>query len=139
MRSTAFLRHLDASALAALFAGVQDRAHREGREPPPLHLKPFANNLARFASAVRLSRPNEAFLAAHLLLARIDGVEGEVAADLPVLRPLIERIGRLAPIAEDEPALDDDLLRAAAALRSGTSSTHGLGTPGESASGGSGS
>ncbi len=105
------LQHLDASALTALLAGVQDRAHRERREPPPLHLKPFANNLARFASAVRLARPNEAFLAAHLLLARLDGVEGEIAADLPVLRPLIDRIGRLAPIADDEPALDGDLLR----------------------------
>ena len=90
---------------------VQDRAHREQREPPPLHLKPFANNLARFASAARLARPNEAFLAAHLLLARLDGVEGEIAADLPVLRPLLDRIGRLAPIADDEPALDGTLLR----------------------------
>jgi hypothetical protein len=106
-----FLRHLDADALAGLFAGVQDRAHRQGREPPPLHLKPFANNLARFAAAVRLARPGEAFLAAHLLLARLDEVEGEVAADLPALRPLIERIGRLAPLADAEPVLGAELLR----------------------------
>ena len=82
-----FLRYLDADALAALFAGIQDRAHRQRREPPPRQLKPFANNLARFASAVRLARPSEAFLAAHLLLARLEQVEGEVAADLPALRP----------------------------------------------------
>ena len=105
------LRHLDADALAALFAGIQDRAHRQGREPPPRNLKPFANNLARFASAVRLARPTEAFLAAHLLLARLDQVEGEVAADLPALVPLVERIGRLASLADEEPVLDADLLR----------------------------
>lgn len=111
-----FLRHLDADALAALFAGIQDRAHRQRRDPPTLHLKPFANNLARFAAAVRLARPTEAFLAAHLLLARLDEVEGEVAADLPALRPLIERIGRLAPLADEESVLDRDLLRRQRAL-----------------------
>lgn len=104
------LRHLDAAALAALLAGVQDRAHRERREPPPLLLKPFAHNLARFASAARLARPTEAFLAAHLLVARLDQVEAEVAADLPVLRPLVDRIGRLAPFADDAPVLNADLL-----------------------------
>jgi hypothetical protein len=106
-----FLRDLDAEELAALFAGVQDRAHRHGREPPPLHLKPFANNLARFASSVRLARPAEAFLAAHLLLSRLDQVEGEVAADLPALRPLVERIRRLAPLAAEVSVLDRSLLR----------------------------
>jgi hypothetical protein len=111
-----FLRHLDADELAALFAGVQDRAHRQRREPPPLQLKPFANNVARFASAVRLARPAEAFLAAHLLLARLDQVEGEVAADLPALRPLVDEIRLLAPLAEEVPALDDDLLRRQRAL-----------------------
>ncbi len=111
-----FLRHLDADMLAALFAGIQDRAHRQRREPPPRLLKPFANNLGRFASAVRLARPTEAFLAAHLLLARLDQVEGEIAADLPALVPLVERIGRLAPLADEEPLLDGDLLRRQRAL-----------------------
>ncbi|MEN6341433.1 MAG: TM1812 family CRISPR-associated protein [Methanospirillum sp.] len=111
-----FLRYLDAGALAALIAGIQDRAHRHRREPPPRQLKPFANNLARFASAVRLARPTEAFLAAHLLLARLDTVEGEVAADIPALRPLVEQIGRLAPLADEEPVLDGDLLRRQRAL-----------------------
>jgi hypothetical protein len=111
-----FLRHLDADALAELFAGIQDRAHRQRRDPPPRQLKPFANNLARFASAVRLARPTEAFLAAHLLLARLDQVEGEVAADLPALVPLVERIGRLAPLSDEEPFLDGDLLRRQQAL-----------------------
>jgi hypothetical protein len=106
-----FLRYLDAAALAALIAGIQNRAHRQQREPPPRQLKPFANNLARFASAVRLARPTEAFLAAHLLLVRLGEVEGEVAADIPALRPLVEQIGRLAPLADDEPVLDAALLR----------------------------
>ncbi len=111
-----FLRYLDAGALSALFAGIQNRAHRQRREPPPRQLKPFANNLARFASAVRLARPTEAFLAAHLLLARLGQVEGEVAADLPALGPLIEQIGRLGPLADEAPVLDGDLLRRQRAL-----------------------
>lgn len=105
-----FLRHLDAAALATLFAARQDRAHREQREPPPRLLKPFANNLARFTAAVRLSRPAEAFLAAHLLHERIDAVEHEVAADLPALRPLLDRLDVIAAFGTEESVLDRDLL-----------------------------
>ncbi|NLX48868.1 MAG: hypothetical protein GXY82_03135 [Methanospirillum sp.] len=111
-----FLAHLDAGALAALFAGVQDRAHREGREPPPILLKPFANNLARFTAAVRLSRPVEAFLAAHLVHERIGAVEQEVAADLPALRPLLDRLDGIAPFGADESVLDAGLLERQRAL-----------------------
>lgn len=111
-----FLRHLDAAELAALFSGAQDRAHREGRDPPPLLLKPFANNLARFAGAVRLSRPVEAFLAAHLLHERIEVVEGEVTADLPALRPLLDRVDQIAVFAADESRLDTALLSRQRAL-----------------------
>lgn len=112
----AFLGHMDGSDLARLFADVQDRAHREGRDPPPRRLKPFANNLGRFTSAVRLSRPTEAFLAAHLLHERIGEVEEEIAADLPALRPLLDRLDRVAPFASDEPALDDAMLARQRAL-----------------------
>ncbi len=112
----AFLRHMEGGDLAALFAGVQDRAHREGREPGPRRLKPFANNLVRFTSAVRLSRPTEAFLAAHLLHERIGEVEQEVAADLPALRPILGRLDRIAPFGTDETALGPSLLARQRAL-----------------------
>lgn len=111
-----FLRHLDASDLAELFVATQDRAHREGREPPPLLLKPFANNLVRFTAAVRLARPTESFLAAHLLHERFGAVEQEVAADLPALRPLLDRLDAIAAFGADESRLDRALLARQRAL-----------------------
>jgi len=112
----AFVGHMDATELSGLFAEAQDRAHREGREPRPRQLKPFANNLVRFTAAVRLSRPTEAFLAAYLLHERIAEVEQEVAADLPALRPVLGRIDRIAPFGTDENTLDPALLARQRAL-----------------------
>lgn len=111
-----FLRHLDAADLAELFVETQDRAHREEREPPPRLLKPFANNLVRFTAAVRLGRPTEAFLAAHLLHERFGAVEQEVAADLPALRPLLDRLDAIAAFGADESPLDRALLTRQRAL-----------------------
>lgn len=111
-----FLRHLDAADLAELFVGTQDRAHREGRDPLPLLLKPFANNLVRFTAAVRLARPTEAFLAAHLLHERFGAVEHEVAVDLPALRPLLDRLDTIATFGADESRLDRALLARQRAL-----------------------
>lgn len=111
-----FLRHLDAADLAKLFVNTQDRAHREERAPPPRLLKPFANHLVRFTAAVRLGRPTEAFLAAHLLHERFGAVEQEVAADLPALRPLLDRLDTIAAFGADESRLDRAMLARQRAL-----------------------
>jgi len=99
-----FSGHVDATGLRDLLAGIQAQAHREQRSGVlPTHLAGWSNRLLNFTAAVRLSRPVDALNAAGSIFRDLDVVEEEIAAFVPALDPVMDRIRDLEQLAAGRP------------------------------------
>jgi len=99
-----FVEHVDATYLRDLLAGIQAEEHRQrGDGAPPTHLAGWSNRLQNFTAAVRLSRPVDALSAARDIFSGLDSVGEEIAAFVPALDPVMDRISDLNRLAAAPP------------------------------------